>query len=173
MRQINTKYHETTIGQLVLGSFRGRLCFVEIRRDPPTGAANDRLQRLLDADFVEQDDDVLEETRRQLDEYLSGTREDFDIPLLLVGTDFQKRVWEALLAVPYGTTATYGQIARDVGNEKAVRAVGNACRANPIGIIVPCHRIVGSDGSLVGYYGGLSVKERLLKLEQGADQLVG
>ncbi|MGD2065527.1 MAG: methylated-DNA--[protein]-cysteine S-methyltransferase, partial [Dehalococcoidia bacterium] len=89
-----------------------------------------------------------------------------DMPLLMVGTDFQRRVWKALMKVPYGVTSTYGQIAEDIGNLKAVRAVGNAISANPISIIVPCHRIIGSDGELVGYGGGLSVKKRLLKLEQ-------
>jgi methylated-DNA-[protein]-cysteine S-methyltransferase len=84
----------------------------------------------------------------------------------MVGTDFQRRVWKALMKVPYGVTSTYGQIAEDIGNLKAVRAVGNAISANPISIIVPCHRIIGSDGELVGYGGGLSVKKRLLKLEQ-------
>jgi methylated-DNA-[protein]-cysteine S-methyltransferase len=121
----------------------------------------------LNAEFVEHDDEILEKTRTQLDEYLRGRRREFDIPLLLVGTDFQKSVWNALLQVPYGATASYLQIARAIGKEKAVRAVGNACRANPIGIIVPCHRIIGSDGSLVGYYGGLSLKRRLLNLERG------
>jgi len=83
-----------------------------------------------------------------------------------VGTDFQKGVWNVLMRVPYGGTSTYLQLAKDVGNERAVRAVGNAMAANPIGIIVPCHRIVGSDGGLVGYGGGLSVKRQLLELER-------
>jgi methylated-DNA-[protein]-cysteine S-methyltransferase len=97
---------------------------------------------------------------------LTGIRKEFDVPLLLTGTEFQRSVWNALLQVPYGATASYLQIARAIGRERAVRAVGNACRANPIGIIVPCHRIIGSDGSLVGYYGGISLKQRLLELEQ-------
>jgi methylated-DNA-[protein]-cysteine S-methyltransferase len=159
VNQVNIKYHKTEIGELVLGSFGGKLCVLGSGGDERTGA--------LDARFVVQDDDTLERTGRQLDEYLSGTRKEFDIPLLLVGTDFQRSVWNALLQVPYGATASYLQIARAIGKEKAVRAVGNACRANPIGIIVPCHRIIGSDGSLVGYYGGLSLKRRLLNLERG------
>jgi methylated-DNA-[protein]-cysteine S-methyltransferase len=132
-----------------------------------TRTVDDRIKKGLNAEFVEQDDEVLEKTRTQLDEYLKGCRTEFDIPLLMVGTDFQESVWNALLQVPYGATASYLQIARAIGKEKAVRAVGNACRANPIGIIVPCHRIIGSDGSLVGYYGGLSLKRRLLNLERG------
>lgn len=91
----------------------------------------------------------------------------FHIPLLVVGTDFQRRVWKALMKVPYGVTSTYGQIAKDIGSPAAVRAVGNANRANPISIIIPCHRIIGSNGELVGYGGGLSLKKWLLMVEQG------
>jgi len=86
--------------------------------------------------------------------------------LLMVGTDFQKRVWKALMSISCGVTSTYGQIAEDIGNPRAVRAVGSACGANPISIIVPCHRVIGSNGELVGYGGGLFLKKRLLKLER-------
>jgi methylated-DNA-[protein]-cysteine S-methyltransferase len=126
----------------------------------------DRIRRVLNAELVEQDDEILRETRRQLDEYLEGERKGFDIPVLMVGTDFQKGVWNAVMRVPYGATSTYSQIARDIGKERAVRAVGNAMAANPIVIIIPCHRIIGSGGELVGYGGGLSLKRRLLTLEQ-------
>ena len=166
MRQINTKYHETTIGEMVLGSFQGRLCLIGSAREGRSGVLSPRFEQRLDARLVLQDDETLERTARQLDEYLSGNRREFDIPLLLVGTDFQRSVWNALLQVPYGGTASYLQIARAIGKGKAVRAVGSACRANPIGIVVPCHRIIGSDGSLVGYYGGLALKQQLLNLEQ-------
>lgn len=121
----------------------------------------------MDTEFVEQNDEVLEKTRKQLDEYLNGNRKEFDIPLLMVGTDFQRRVWKALMRVPYGATSTYGQIAEAIGSPRAVRAVGNANKANPVSIIVPCHRVIGSDGELVGYGGGLSLKKWLLRLEQG------
>ncbi|MFO7772867.1 MAG: methylated-DNA--[protein]-cysteine S-methyltransferase [Dehalococcoidia bacterium] len=166
MHQINIQYHKTGIGELILGSFRGRLCLLSFGTPHIRQTVNRMIREGLDAGFVEQDDEVLERTREQLDEYLGGIRREFDIPLLLVGTDFQRSVWNELLQVPYGATSTYLQIARAVGNEKAVRAVGSANRANPIAIIVPCHRIIGSDGELVGYGGGLSVKKRLLKLEQ-------
>lgn len=166
MNRIKTKYHRTQIGELILGSFHGKLCLLDFVKGKTRGTVEDRIRRVLDAELVEQDNEILRKTRRQLDEYLEGQRKGFDIPLLMVGTDFQKDVWNALLQVPYGATASYLQIARAVGKEKAVRAVGNACRANPIGIIVPCHRIIGSDGSLVGYGGGLSLKRRLLALEQ-------
>ena len=167
MNWIIVRHDRTEIGELVLGSFQGRLCVLGFGNHDMAQLVTDRIGKRLDADVTEQDDALLEETRRQIDEYLAGNRRAFDIPLLLVGTDFQRSVWNALLQVLYGATASYLQIARAIGKEKAVRAVGNACRANPIGIIVPCHRIIGSDGSLVGYYGGLSLKRRLLNLERG------
>jgi len=101
-----------------------------------------------------------------LEEYFLGERSVFDIPLLLVGTDFQKSVWNALEKVEYGETATYLDLALSIDNENAVRAVGSANGANGLAIIIPCHRIIGSQGELVGYGGGLSLKKRLLELEQ-------
>ena len=166
MNQINIQYHRTEIGELTLGSSLGKLCLLGFRSRGMHEVIDDRIRKGLNAEFVEQDDEILERTRKQLDEYLNGNRKEFDIPLLMVGTDFQKSVWNALMEVPYGATSTYLQIAKDIGKGIAVRAVGNANRANPISIIVPCHRIIGSDGELVGYGGGLALKERLLKLEQ-------
>jgi methylated-DNA-[protein]-cysteine S-methyltransferase len=166
INQVNIQHHKTEISELVLGSFGGKLCLLGFGDREMRRAVDGRIKKWLDADFVEQDDEILEKTRKQVDEYLDGSRKEFDMPLLMVGTDFQRRVWKALMKVPYGVTATYGQIAEDIGSPKAVRAVGNANSANPISIIVPCHRIIGSNGELVGYGGGLSVKKRLLKLEQ-------
>lgn len=102
---------------------------------------------------------------QQLAEYFSGQRKVFDLPLEFTGTDFQKRVWSALLTIPYGETRSYADIAKQVGSPKAVRAVGLANSKNPISIIVPCHRVIGSDGKLTGYAGGLHNKEYLLRLE--------
>ena len=166
MNQIHIQLHRTEIGEVVLGSFCGRLCLLGFRGRETRRTVDDRIKKALNAESVEHDDEVLEKTGRQLDEYFEGLRRKFDIPVLMVGTDFQRRVWKALMKVPYGVTATYGQIAEDIGSPKAVRAVGNANSANPVSIIVPCHRIIGSNGELVGYGGGLSVKKRLLKLEQ-------
>jgi methylated-DNA-[protein]-cysteine S-methyltransferase len=166
MNRISIRYHKTDVGELVLGSFRGRLCLLDFRYGKIRKTGDEGIRKGLNAEFVEQDDEVLAKTRKQVDEYLNGNRREFDVPLLMVGTDFQKRVWKALMRVPYGATSTYGQIAKTIGSSRAIRAVGNACGANPISIIVPCHRIIGSDGALVGYGGGLSVKRRLLKLEQ-------
>lgn len=109
---------------------------------------------------------LLEEARRQLLEYFSGSRRNFDLPLETEGTDFQKRVWHALLEVPYGRTSSYKELALAIGRPTASRAVGMANNRNPLAILVPCHRIVGTDGSLTGYAGGLDKKSFLLKLEK-------
>ena len=112
---------------------------------------------------------ALKETISQLGAYFAGELEEFDVPLAPEGTPFQKNVWRHLCEIPYGGTISYGELARRVGNPKASRAVGLANGANPIPIIIPCHRVIGSNGKLTGYGGGLSVKEKLLALEaQGA-----
>lgn len=102
----------------------------------------------------------------QITEYLEGRRREFDFPCRLRGTEFQQKVWRALRAIPYGETRTYGEIAAAVGNPKAARAVGMANHQNPVLIAVPCHRVIGADGSLVGYGSGLDMKEALLRLEK-------
>ena len=102
---------------------------------------------------------------QQIEEYLNGQRKIFDIPLDLCGTDFQMAVWQALLKIPYGTTKSYSDIAKEIGRPKAVRAVGGAIGANPVPIVVPCHRVIGKDGSLTGFAGGLDIKQQLLKIE--------
>jgi len=107
---------------------------------------------------------------KQLEEYFAGRRRDFDLPLDAEGTEFQKRVWDALGKIPYGKTNSYRGIARKIKNEKAVRAVGNANGKNPLCVIVPCHRVIASDGSLGGYSGGTAIKTLLLDLEQKAGQ---
>lgn len=110
-------------------------------------------------------DDILLNVSVQLDEYFSGDRKTFDVPLEMAGTDFQKACWEALRTIPYGETCTYSDIARRIGRPKACRAVGQANHVNPVSIIVPCHRVIGSGGSLTGYGGGMDAKRLLLQLE--------
>jgi len=109
---------------------------------------------------------LLQKASRQLDEYFNGKRTVFDLPLLPHGTDFQLKVWKALQTIPYGQTRSYGQIAAITGNPKASRAVGMANNRNPIAVIIPCHRVIGHDGSLTGYAGGLELKQKLLGLEK-------
>ena len=109
---------------------------------------------------------MLLKVKQQLEQYFAGQRQQFNLPLDFQGTDFQQRVWRALLTIPYGETRSYKDIALQIGNEKAVRAVGAANGRNPISIIAPCHRVIGSGGALVGFAGGLDKKQILLSLEQ-------
>lgn len=117
------------------------------------------------ASFGPRDDDALPHVRAQLDEYFAGRLQEFDADIVLHGTSFQVRVWNALAQIPYGTTGTYGQVARTVGAPRAAQAVGAANGRNPVSLLVPCHRIIGADGRLTGYAGGMERKEYLLRLE--------
>ena len=147
--------------------------------DSPIGpltlaGVNDRLQHLRMADQTyepnrvgwERDDAAFPAAAEQLNEYFAGTRIEFDLTLDLIGTEFQRRVWEALLTIPYGQTRTYGQIAASIGSPSASRAVGLANGHNPISLIVPCHRVIGANGKLTGYGGGLERKRHLLDMEE-------
>jgi methylated-DNA-[protein]-cysteine S-methyltransferase len=107
------------------------------------------------------------EAQRQLAQYLAGERRAFDLPLAPRGTEFERRVWQALVAIPYGETRSYAEVAATIGRPSACRAVGRANGSNPIAVIIPCHRVIGSDGSLTGYGGGLALKRFLLDLENG------
>lgn len=128
---------------------------------------NENPKRVRLAELVEQiDHPILLATQQQLNEYFAGTRQQFDLPLDFEGTEFQKKVWHALLNIPFGETRSYRDIAEQVGNIKAVRAVGAANGKNPISIIAPCHRVVGINGKLVGFAGGLDNKQILLRLEK-------
>lgn len=109
---------------------------------------------------------VIQQTIKELEEYFAGSRKVFTVPLDLRGTEFQKKVWEALREIPYGETRSYKEIAEKIGNPKASRAVGMANHRNPIGIVVPCHRVVGANGKLTGYAGGIPMKQALLELEK-------
>ena len=120
----------------------------------------------------ERDDELLAEARRQFTEYFVGERTTFDLPLRPHGAPFQLRVWDALLRIPYGETVSYGELARELGHPTAARAVGAANGRNPLAIVVPCHRVIGSNGTLTGYAGGLECKRALLDLEIGAAALV-
>lgn len=117
-------------------------------------------------DGIKQETPLIQEANRQINEYLRGERKTFDLPFRMQGTAFQKQVWEALLRIPYGETRSYKQIAEAIGNPKAVRAVGMANNRNPLLIVVPCHRVIGADGKLVGYGAGIEKKEFLLRLEK-------
>jgi len=171
MNTIKTRYYKSPVGELILGSFNDQLCLCDWKFRRMRTSIDKRIQKQLDATYKTDDCPIIEETIQQLEAYFSQAITNFDLPLLLVGTDFQKQVWASLLEIPYGKTTSYLELSRQLNNEKAIRAVASANGANAISIIVPCHRIIGSDGSLVGYAGGISVKKRLLKLEASYVQL--
>jgi len=145
-------YYESPIGLIEIGGTPEgitSLFFVEERR--PEVATND----------------VCDEAVKQISEYFAGSRQEFDLSLTLEGTEFQQQVWQELRSIPFGQTVSYGDLARTIGKPRAVRAVGSANGDNPVSIIVPCHRVIGSDGGLTGYGGGLERKKWLLKHEGG------
>jgi methylated-DNA-[protein]-cysteine S-methyltransferase len=123
----------------------------------------------LEAASEDEQHPVLIEAERQLNEYFAGKRKTFSVKLDFIGTPFQKKVWQAMLRIPFGETRTYGELAKQIGDPRAARAVGAANGRNPIAIIGPCHRVIGASGKLTGYAGGLDAKERLLALEAGRD----
>ncbi|MBI9035554.1 MAG: methylated-DNA--[protein]-cysteine S-methyltransferase [Bacteroidales bacterium] len=172
MEKISIQYYKSPVGELIVGIYNDRLCICDWRYRRMRTAIDARIQKGLNAGFVEEQTAVALQTIQQLDEYFDGSRSEFDIPLLFVGTEFQKSIWNELMNVGYGTTQTYMGLSRKIDNEKAIRAVASANGANAISIIVPCHRIVGSDGSLVGYAGGLSAKKKLLDLERDKNAAV-
>ena len=142
------------IGKSIQGIFTGKFESVE------------QVKRLIQTDgILDGTSEIIEKTAKELDEFFAGKRRVFDIPLLFVGTDFQKAVWNELLKIPYGKTISYGEMAQRLGMPKAVRAVANANGANAISILAPCHRVIGSDHSLTGYGGGLAAKRMLLEIE--------
>lgn len=169
--RIQTYGYESPCGVLMLGSFDDRLCLCDWQVEKHRDHVDRRLKRLLKAEFEEGTSEIIDRAVRQLDEFFAGERREFDVPLLFVGTEFQKKVWNELLMIPYGRTISYGELARRIGMPTAVRAVANANGANPISIFAPCHRVIGSDNSLTGYGGGLDAKRMLLTLEGAHNQL--
>jgi methylated-DNA-[protein]-cysteine S-methyltransferase len=166
MNTIYIQYHKTPVGELIIGSFQDELCICDWRYRRMRTSIDKRIRQGLDAVYHEKTSPITETCILQLNEYFWRERDIFEIPLKLVGTDFQQAVWNELLKIPYGVTETYIGLSKNLNNDKAVRAVASANGANAISIIVPCHRIVGHDGKLVGYAGGLQAKKKLLQLEQ-------
>jgi methylated-DNA-[protein]-cysteine S-methyltransferase len=162
----NTMLYTTTespIGELLLAGDGRALHRLDMREGKRPVAIDPSWTR---------DDGAFAEVSRQLGEYFDGARRAFDVPLALAGNQFELRVWKALCEIPYGETASYGEIAKRIGEPGAPRAVGLANGRNPIAVIVPCHRVIGADGSLTGYGGGLERKRLLLDLESGVLPLV-
>lgn len=155
---LSYKFVDSPIGKLKLVASDTGLVGILWENDNPRRV---RLEELVE----EPDQPILRETQKQLEEYFAGKRKEFEVPLDMRGTVFQKRVWEALLAIPFGETRTYGQLANQLGKPKATRAVGAANGRNPVAIIAPCHRVIGFSGKLTGFAGGLDAKAHLLNLE--------
>lgn len=152
------KLVDSPVGTLTLVANGSKLAAILWEDDQPTRVR-------LGSMSADEDNAILLETEHQLKEYFAGTRTCFDVPLEFAGTAFQKQVWQALLTIPFGETRSYRDIAEQIGNVKAVRAVGAANGRNPISIIAPCHRVIGASGDLTGFAGGLKAKEMLLLLE--------
>ena len=171
MTDVNVQYYPSPCGELVLASVGDELCLCDWKAQPCAERNMRRLSRLLGAEFREESSPVLERTITELDEYFAGRRTSFDIPLHPVGTPFQMSVWKALQEIPFGETRTYLEIARKVNNIKGVRAVAQAIGSNGISILIPCHRVIGSDRSLTGFAGGLAAKRTLLRIEGILDEV--
>lgn len=165
MEPIMVHNWRSPVGELVLGSFRGELCRCDWKYRRMRTAIDVRIQRGLPAEYAVGISPVIEEAKAQLDMYFAGERNAFNLPLRMVGTYFQQRGWQAWLAVPYGTTMSYAELTTKVAEPTAIRAVAAANGANALSIIVPCHRIFGSNGEMTGYADGVGVKRRLLGLE--------
>jgi methylated-DNA-[protein]-cysteine S-methyltransferase len=150
--------HQSPVGVLTLLANQHALTAVLWENDDPNRVK-------VPENITEKETEVLSETKRQLDEYFEGKRQVFELPIEMYGTDFQKMIWGELIQIPFGQTRTYGQLAKKISQPTASRAVGAANGRNPISIIVPCHRVIGNDGKLTGFAGGLDAKQTLLKLE--------
>lgn len=157
--------YETPCGRLLIGVHGNGICLCDWILGDRTERTLHRINRFLPSVKLPDDESLLDVATGQLDAYFSGAAWSFDIPTLPLGTRFQLRVWEAIGRIPYGKTVSYKELAESVGMPRGVRAVAAAVGANPLSIMVPCHRVVGSDGSLTGYAGGLEAKSYLLQLE--------
>lgn len=167
---IHISYFETPFGELILGSHQEDLCLCDWRYRKMRKQIDERIREGLQSEYMEGPSSVIERAKKQLGEYFRSQRTSFDLPIRMVGSDFQKEVWEALLHIPFGRTTSYSKLATQLGDLKAIRAVAAANGANCLSIIVPCHRVLGSDGSMTGYAGGVLVKKKLLRLENALRQ---
>ena len=163
---IRTAKIPTPLGTMLAGATNNGICLLEFVDSERVERQLRRLRKLLQAEVTTGKDHHFSALSIELGEYFAGTRKEFDVPLVIVGTVFQKSVWEALRTIPYGETVSYQEESERIGRPTAVRAVARANGANPISIIIPCHRVIGKNGNLVGYGGGLWRKERLIALER-------
>lgn len=167
---IHIQTYKSPVGELLLGEYNDQLVLADWKYRQKRIQVDERLFKRLKTTYAEQKTPVHEAAIAQLDAYFAGKRTVFSVPLLMIGTEFQKEVWTELLKIKFGQTSSYLDLSKRMNKKKAVRAVAAANGANPISIFVPCHRIVGSNGDLVGYAGGLAAKKSLLQLEQTLNQ---
>jgi methylated-DNA-[protein]-cysteine S-methyltransferase len=165
MKKIIIKNYKSPYGELIVGSYDEKLCLCDWRFRKMRPVIDKRIQLELIAEFEEGYSEVADLTILQLEEYFAGERKEFNIPIQLAGTEFQLKVWNEIMKIPFGKTESYLSLSGKLHKEKAIRAVASANGANSIAIIVPCHRVIGSKGELTGYAGGLNIKKRLLQLE--------
>lgn len=170
MEHIAIQYYKSPFGELIIGSYKEQLCMCDWRYRKMRQTIDQRIGKSLQAEFIVSPTPTIEATIKQIEAYSSGKLKQFDLPVLLVGTAFQKKVWNALLEIPFGMAISYLELSIRLGNKKAIRAVAAANGANAISIIIPCHRIIGSNGQLIGYAGGLNAKKKLLELENCLSQ---
>ncbi len=156
---------KTPLGELILGDYQHRLCLCDWKFRKSRAAIDKRIKVGLKTTFMEENSPLLEDAKSQLNHYFDKKLKVFDLPLLTIGTEFQKKVWDALLEIPFGETETYSGLSEKLGSPEAIRAIAMANGANAISIFIPCHRVVGKSGDLVGYAGGLPAKLKLLELE--------
>lgn len=165
-KRIIVQHYKSPCGELLLGAYEGILCLCDWTTSSRHKSNMTRTKKILKAQFSEGQDPVLKEAAKELDEYFTGTIKSFKTPLLLVGTEFQKGVWNSLKHIPFGNTCSYSEIALELGKKNGTRAVAQAIGSNPTAIILPCHRVVGKNGKLTGYAGGIAAKQFLLNLEK-------
>lgn len=164
--KILVQSYKSSYGEIVLGSIGDKICLCDWQYRKARASIDQRLCQYFKAEIVEGGDSVIEKAVGQLDEYLAGRRHKFTLPIAPAGTSFQQTVWQHLQCIPYGKTISYKNLAEAVGNVRAVRAVANASGANALSILIPCHRVIGSDGQLAGYAGGVAAKQTLISLEK-------
>lgn len=165
MEKIIVTSYKSPVGELILGSFDNQICICDWAENKHRQTNERKIGRNLNTGFEEGSSEIIDSVKKELVDYFLGKLQKISAPIFFSGTEFQCRVWTELMKLPYGTTTTYGELAGRIGKPKAVRAVASAVAANPISILVPCHRVIGSDGRLTGYAGGLSAKKALLSLE--------
>lgn len=181
MGRIITTRYQSPAGDMILGSFGDKLCLCDWDIEKRRISIDRRVCRYLNAEYEDGSSATLLETKNQLDEYFAGKRKEFSIPLVFSGTPFQCSVWAELTSIPYGSAISYAELAKRIGRPQAVRAVASANAANSISILIPCHRVIGSDRQLTGYAGGLQAKQLLMSLESnigtyhtsGSDTILG